>query len=45
MAWATGVLVLLVLGLMVGTNITWHAGLLYSVLSLIGGISASGDHH
>ena len=34
-AWAAGVLVLLYLGLMVGTNITWQPGLLYSVLSLI----------
>ena len=34
-AWAAGVLVLLYLGMIVGSNITWQPGLLYSVLSLM----------
>ena len=34
-AWAAGVLVLLYLGMIVGANITWQPGLLYSILDLI----------
>ncbi len=34
-AWAAGVLVLLYLGMIVGSSITWQPGLLYSILDLI----------